>query len=88
MAECVYASPAKHAKSFLLIDCVSVSVDRIQRNFEPMRKQVEAWQGRELSDVSAKVTNEAFVQGKLEDSEVMLTVNLYRLCGITSAEKW
>ena len=30
---------AKHSKSFSLIDCVSVGVDRMQRNFEPMRKQ-------------------------------------------------
>ena len=33
----------KHSKSFSLIDCISVGVDRMQRNFEPMRKQVEAW---------------------------------------------
>jgi hypothetical protein len=31
---------AKHSKSFSLIDCISVGVDRMQRNFEPMRKQV------------------------------------------------
>jgi hypothetical protein len=36
----------------------------MQRNFEPMRKQVEAWQGRELTDVTAKVAiYEAFVEG-------------------------
>ena len=46
---------AKHSKSFLLIDCVSVGVDRMQRNFEPMRKQVEAWQRSELTDVTAKL---------------------------------
>jgi hypothetical protein len=46
---------AKHSKSFALIDCISVGVDRMQRNFEPMRKQVEAWQRRELTDVAAKV---------------------------------
>ena len=58
---------AKHSKSFSLIDCVSVGVDRMQRNFEPMRKQVEAWQRRELTDVTAKVViYEAFVEGKLE----------------------
>lgn len=34
----------KHSKSFSLIDCISVGIDRMQRNFEPMRKQVEAWQ--------------------------------------------
>jgi hypothetical protein len=46
---------AKHSKSFSLIDCIAVGVDRMQRNFEPMRKQVETWQGRELTDVTAKV---------------------------------
>ena len=58
---------AKHSKSFSLIDCISVGVDRMQRNFEPMRKQVEAWQRSELTDVTAKVViHEAFVEGKLE----------------------
>jgi hypothetical protein len=58
---------AKHSKSFLLIDCISVGVDRMQRNFEPMRKQVEAWQRSELTDVNAKpVIYEVFVEGRLE----------------------
>ena len=58
---------AKHSKSFSLIDCISVGVDRMQRNFEPMRKQVEAWQKSELTDVTAKVViYEAFVEGSLE----------------------
>ena len=57
---------AKHSKSFSLIDCISVGVDRMQRNFEPMRSQVEDWQS-ELTDVTAKVViYEAFVEGKLE----------------------
>lgn len=39
----------------------------MQRNFEPMRKQLEAWQRSELTDVTAKVViYEAFVEGKLE----------------------
>jgi len=58
---------AKHSKSFSLIDCMSVGVDRMQRNFEPMQRQVEAWQRSELTDVTAKVViYEAFVEGKLE----------------------
>ena len=58
---------AKHSKSFSLIDCVSVVVDQMQRNFEPMRRQVEAWRGTELTDVTAKmVIYEAFVEGELE----------------------
>jgi hypothetical protein len=46
---------AKQSKSFSLIDCISVGVDRMQRNFEPMRKHVETWQKSELTDVTAKV---------------------------------
>jgi hypothetical protein len=58
---------AKQAKWFSLIDCISVGVDRMQRNFDPMRRQVEAWQRSELTDVTAKVViYEAFVEGKLE----------------------
>jgi len=39
----------------------------MQRNFDPMRKQVEAWQRTKLTDVTAKVViYEAFVGGKLE----------------------
>ena len=39
----------------------------MQRNFEPMRKQVEVWQQSELTDVRAKVViYEAFVEGRLE----------------------
>jgi len=58
---------AKHSKSFSLIDFISVGVDRMQRSFEPMQKQVELWQRSELTDVTAKVViYEAFVEGKLE----------------------
>jgi hypothetical protein len=58
---------AKYSKSFSPIDCISVGVDRMQRNFELIRKQVEAWQRSELTDVTAKVViYEAFVEGKLE----------------------
>ena len=58
---------AKHSKSFSLIDWISVGVDRMQRNFEPMRKQVEGRQRTELTDVTAKVVMyEGFVEGKLE----------------------
>lgn len=43
------------------------SRDRMQRNFEPMRKQVETWLRSELMDVTAKVViYEAFVEGRLE----------------------
>ena len=39
----------------------------MQRNFEPMRRQVETWEKSELTDVTANVVvYEAFVEGKLE----------------------
>lgn len=50
----------------LEIDCISVGVDRMQRNFEPMRTQVEAWQRSELTDVRRRVVILTFVEGKLE----------------------
>src|SRR5450759_1553874 len=40
---------AKHSKDFSLEDSLSVGVDRMQRNFEPMRRQVEAWRAQQLS---------------------------------------
>jgi len=50
-----------------LADTLSIGVDRIQRSFEPMRKQVEAWKGTRLPDQTAKlVIYRAFVEGELD----------------------
>ena len=58
---------AKHTKNLSLVDILAVGVDRIQRNFKPMRKQVEAWKGTRLPDESAKlVIYRAFVEGELD----------------------
>jgi Domain of unknown function (DUF932) len=58
---------AKHTKNFGLQDSISIGVDRMQRNFEPMRRQVEAWRARQLSDEAAKlIIYRAFVEGELE----------------------
>jgi len=58
---------AKHTKHLSLVDILAVGVDRIQRNFEPMRKQVEAWKGTGLSDEPGKlVIYRAFVEGELD----------------------
>jgi hypothetical protein len=58
---------AKHTKHLSLVDILSVGVDRMQRNFEPMRKQVEEWKGTRLPDDTAKlVIYRAFVEGKLD----------------------
>ena len=47
---------AKHSKNFPLEDSLSVGVDRMQRNFEPMRRQVESWRAQQQSPAAAKLT--------------------------------
>ena len=58
---------AKHSKNFDLVDAISIGVDRMQRNFEPMRKQVETWRDSQISDDRAKLLiYSAFIEGELE----------------------
>jgi hypothetical protein len=58
---------AKHTKHLSLVDILSVGVDRMQRNFEPMRKQVEAWKTARLPEETAKlIIYRAFVEGQLD----------------------
>jgi hypothetical protein len=58
---------AKHSKSFNLIDTLAEGVGRIQRNFEPMQRQVESWRRTQISDDQAKlVLYSAFVDARLD----------------------
>jgi len=58
---------AKHTKHLSLVDILSVGVDRMQRSFEPMRKQVESWKATRIPDEAAKlVIYWAFVEGELD----------------------
>ena len=58
---------AKHTKKFSLIDAVSVGVDRMQRNFQPMREQVNAWKATLIPNEAAKlIIYRAFIEGELE----------------------
>jgi hypothetical protein len=64
---------AKHTKSFNLVDTLSVGVDRIQRNFEPLQRQVKAWRKTQITDERAKlVFYSAFIDGKLEAPRSLL----------------
>src|SRR5688500_1250475 len=57
---------AKHSKNFSIVDSLAIGVDRIQRNFDPLRQQVEAWRSRQLTDEDAKlVIYRAFIEGDL-----------------------
>ena len=54
---------AKHSKNFLLEDSLAVGVDRMQRNFGPLKRQVEEWQVTQLSNASAKLLiYQAFIE--------------------------
>jgi hypothetical protein len=58
---------AKHSKHFSLEDAPSIGVDRMQRNFDPMRQQVEHWRVQQLSGEVARLTiYRAFIEGALE----------------------
>lgn len=76
MAFCGDFTPvlAKHTKSFNLIDTLAVGVDRIQRSFEPMRRQVELWRQTQISDDRAKlILYRAFVDEELEAPKSLLS---------------
>ena len=58
---------AKHSKHFVLADAIDIGLGRMQRNFDPMRKQIESWRQSQLTDDQAKlVIYRAFVEGDLE----------------------
>jgi hypothetical protein len=44
-----------HSKHFSLEDSLAIGVDRMQRNFGPLKQQVEEWQALQLSAASAKL---------------------------------
>jgi hypothetical protein len=70
---------AKHTKSFNLVDTLSVGVDRIQRNFEPMQQQVESWRQTQITDAEAKlIFYSAFIDGKLDAPKSLLS-DVHRL---------
>jgi hypothetical protein len=57
----------KHTRGLELIDVISIGVDKIQRNFEPLRTQITTWKTRQVTDDWAKLTiYRAFVEGNLD----------------------
>ncbi len=58
---------AKHSKNFNLIHAVEIGVSDMQRNFEPMTKQVARWRESQLSDVTAKlIIYQAFIESEID----------------------
>jgi ATP-dependent protease Clp ATPase subunit len=57
----------KHTAKFDPIEVIDFAVTKMQRHFEPMKRQIDAWQGFELPDARAKaVIYDAFVAGQLQ----------------------
>ena len=49
-------------------------MDRIQRNFEPLQRQVETWRKTQITDDTARlILYSAFVDGKLEAPRSLLS---------------
>ena len=70
---------AKHSKHFSLEDALAIGIDRMQRNFDPMRRQVESWRARELDDSGARVIiYRAFIEREL-DAPAHLAKEVHRL---------
>lgn len=58
---------AKHSKRLDLIEVISIGVDKIQRNFEPLKRQIDQWQCCAVEDDQARlIIYEAFVAGQLD----------------------
>jgi hypothetical protein len=57
----------KHTKNFIIADALAIGIDRMQRNFEPMRADIQRWRQAQLTDGDAKlVIYKAFVEGNLD----------------------
>lgn len=57
----------KHTSKFDHLEVIDVAVGKMQRHFEPMKRQINAWQGFELPDLRAKeVIYGAFIEGRLD----------------------
>jgi hypothetical protein len=66
---------AKHSRRLELLDLVSVGVDKMQRNFEPLKQTIEQWKVQSISGSDAKlIIYEAFVEGMLPVPKALLPV--------------
>ena len=82
---------AKHSKNFSLQDSIAIGVDRMRRNFEPMRRQTEQWRAQQISTATAKlVIYRAFIEGELQAPKHLARSGARSLfqpevCGVSAA---
>jgi hypothetical protein len=57
----------KHSKNLDVAEVVDFAITRMQRHFEPMKRQIDAWKGYDLPDARAKaIIYDAFIAGELD----------------------
>ncbi len=57
----------KHTKGFDALEVIDMAVGKMQRHFEPMKRQIDAWKVFTLPDIRAKeVIYGAFIEGNLD----------------------
>src|SRR5258705_4344361 len=67
----------KHSKS--LQDVIAVGIDRVQRQYEPMLAQIDAWKHHSLSDTLAReIIYKAFIEEQI-DAPKHLAKDVHRL---------
>lgn len=70
----------RHTKNFAIEDWSAIGVDRTQRNFDPLKRQIEEWQGRQLSTAVAKlIIYQAFIEDALEAPKPLARM-VHELC--------
>jgi hypothetical protein len=58
---------AKHSKHLNLKHSISIGIDEAQRGFDPMRKTVESWRAKQVTDDDARLcVFKAFVEDQLD----------------------
>ena len=57
----------KHTKNFDHMEVVDAAIGKMQRNFGPMKRQIDAWQNHQLPDIAAReLIYRAFIAGELD----------------------
>ena len=72
-----FAVARKHSKKLMegFIDTIAIGVDRVQRQFEPMKEQVNVWRNHTLPDIEAKnLIYGAFIEGQLDAAKHLAPV--------------
>lgn len=58
---------AKHSKNLNLKNSISIGIDEAQRGFDPMRRTVESWRAKQVTDDDARLcVFKAFIEDQLD----------------------